>query len=647
MPVELIPNQPIIFQDPIGQYPCLNNDPRQYAVLMQENDQLCMQWKLTECNPDSMCEPNMVMDPVGSNLLSTWSVTGDWDTTGSSNLSFGWGSGLGGLTYSANQNVTFIAGAVYKLTFDVTIYTGDKQYEVYLSPSAIPQYFNALGSYTLYFIGPPTGGSQSIVFRNQAGTYTAADSILIENLELIQVTDCWLDDFDTNVPSWTYSFDGNNGRFCSRIFTGGDLINTNAFVNTGNYHGVSLTIDDCSYGGLQVFLGGVLLGTTSGNGQFNFYGTPTSGTDLTLVKTGDFDGCVSLVSVKDYGDISSYYVQMYDNDSSNFVNITPVSVYDDRIVLCTTIEDLDWENGVPTCANIEVELTEGCNGQKYNSVNTINWNAAGHECTKVVEAWNDGYAFGFYFGDVAAPDFKLIHRLRVLAFNPVYQNAAEEYLYSSGNRGRSFAQSQKARTAWFDYCDEYAHDVIRLQLLSQKLFIDNYAFFYPVADYEPEWNDRGKYNLAQSRVTVFHEETVFGSTCGTFANAICPPQIVSGITKINMKLIFNGGLIGTTWNSVTYRSYYSDSLGNGTTYTTDTTSRNLNVAGDLTAILNLIQGDFDLTYGGTSIAAASIIGTTLNISLEKNFTGAFPQPLIIPSIVVSASYHIPVFTYFS
>jgi len=625
MPVELIPNQPIIFQDPIGQYPCLNNDPRQYAVLMQDGDQLCMQWKLLECDATSMCEPNMVMDPVGPNELigaPAWFTAGGWNSTSVTDLTFDGTSGDGGPTFVGQQAIPVTAGIVHKVTFTVDNYTGTKTYYVAHSDSQ-DKSFRGNGTYTFYFICYTTG-AYNIKFYNEAGTYTSADQIQIKDVSVEQYTTCWLDDLYLTTPSWSYSFDGNNGKFCALQTEGGDLINTNAFVNTGNYHGVSLTIDDCSYGGLQVFLGGVLLGTTSGNGQFNFYGTPTSGTDLTLVKTGDFNGCVSLVSVKDYGDIGSYYVQLFDNNSSNFVNATPVTAYDDRIVLCTTIEDLDWEFGVPGCTNISVELTEGCNSTKYTSVNTINWNPAGHECTKVVEAWNDGYAFGFYFGDVNAPDFKLIHRLRVLAFNPVYQNAAEEYLYSSGNRGRSFAQSQKARTAWFDYCDEFAHDVIRLQLLSQKLFIDNYAFFYPVADYEPEWNDRGKYNLAQSRVTVFHEETVFGSTCGTFANAICPPQ-AGVISQIQLECIYDGTTVANPmdWTAVDIFRFESDTLGNlifnasgGSIDFTDPTQLATQLAG--------IQAWFDGYYGVNSLGNANLVGNTLYFNITASTSVTLP-----------------------
>jgi len=319
MPVELIANQPIIFQDPIGQYPCLNNDPRQYAVLMQEDDQLCMQWKLTEC-ADNLCEPDMVMDPLGTDELGTWTVTGDWSTTGSNELTFDGTANAGG---DAMQTlIGLVVGAVYKLTFNVQTFTGGQTLQI----EAANQFYTITepGIYDFYFIA--NNDPFDITWYMTATTTTAADQLGITDIELLQTTDCWLDDLYLGVASWSYSYADGQGKFCAAVFEGGDLINTSAFANTGNYHGVSLTIDSCTQGGLQVYLGGVLLGTTSGNGNFQYYGTPTSGTDLTLVKTGDFNGCVSLVSVKDYGDIASYYVQMFDNNSANFVSAAPVSV---------------------------------------------------------------------------------------------------------------------------------------------------------------------------------------------------------------------------------------------------------------------------------------------------------------------------------
>ena len=111
--------------------------------------------------------------------------------------------------------------------------------------------------------------------------------------------------------------------------------------------------------------------------------------------------------------------------------------------------------------------------------------------------------------------FTLRQRLRLLQFNPTYPAKSEEYLYSNGDHVRTFAESAKYRIAWFDYVDEPTHDVIRLQMLSDTLTINGNYFFCKAEDYEPEWGQNGKYNLAQSRVLLkaVVEPTLFNKSC--------------------------------------------------------------------------------------------------------------------------------------
>jgi hypothetical protein len=426
-------------------------------------------------------------------------------------------------------------------------------------------------------------------------------------------------------------FNGANGRFCSLITDGGDLTNTTAFTTTGNYHGVTMVIDSCTQGGLEVRLGSVLLGTTSGNGSFEFYGTPTAGTDLVFTKVDEFNGCISQVNVLDYGDITTSAVTV--RSENNFYKsdaLTPTA-FNDRLVQCIDWENLDWNiNGVPgDCIPLQVTINDACdNDVVYYSINRALYKSGGAtwECTKLVESWNDGYAFGFYFGDIANPDFKLTQRLRVLAFNPVYRNAGEEYLYSSGNSGRSYAQSQKARTAWFDYMDEYAHDCTRTQLLGQKLFIEGYAFYYPTEDYEPEWNENGKYNLAQSRVTVFHEEAIFGSACGVMANTVCPPQIVIepfSYTQLSIKVDdFDISFLNEI-DELATALYIYDSTGN-IVDAIATVVYDFTDAGDRASWLNDVKTFIDNNYSTTSTGSITYNAGILNIDITAPITGTPP-----------------------
>jgi len=635
MPLEFIPNQPFIFEKPIGDYPCLNNDPKAYAQLVQDGDITCVQWILDACD-EPMCESDMVMETPGSDELGSWTVSDGWSTTGSDNLSY---AGPDSLTASAAQTFTAIENAIYKLSFKVQNYTGTSSIFVLIgSNTYIAKTIEGDGDYSVYF----TAYETPIQVAFTVILTTISDTWEIVDIELNQWTDCWQDEAPDDLPTWSYTFDGANGKFCSLVTDSGDLINTTAFTTTGNYHGVTMVIDSCTQGGLEVYLGSVLLGTTSGNGSFEFYGTPTAGTDLVFTKTDNFNGCVSQVNVKDYGDVSTATVTVRsDNNFYKADGLTPTA-FNDRLVQCIDWENLDWNmNGIPgDCIPLRVDIKDPCdNDVLYISVNRALLKSGGAtwDCTKLVESWNDGYAFGFYFGDIASPDFKLTQRLRVLAFNPVYRNAGEEYLYSSGNTGRSFAQSQKARTAWFDYMDEYAHDCTRTQLLGQKLFIEGYAFYYPTEDYEPEWNENGRYNLAQSRVTVFHEEAIFGSACGVMANTICPPQVVQlppNITQVQV-LMDEYDAIAVDLTDVFYSELQWDSagvnLGGGGGGAFDLTSA-IDRASFATSIANTINVVFGTS---TTSVSCTVSGTLLSLNIICDGTIVLPMPSL--SIAISDS----------
>lgn len=627
MSLEFLPNQPIIFEKPIGDYPCLNNDTRAYGQLMQDGDELCIQWKLGACN-EPMCEPDME-GVAGPDELGAWTTSGGWSTGGSSSLTF---DGTGNPVGSASQSLAGLTvGAVYRLTFNVDVYTGTVSYTVAFTSGSTSYTFNETGAHTVYFVANSATPGISISHND---TSAAGDTLEITGLEAVQWTSCWQDGLNFSAATWSYSFDGANGKFCSLDQTGGDLINTNAISAPGTYHAVELTVSDCTQGGVIITLGGLTMtGQTSGNGVFRFYGVPTFGVDLVISKTDSFDGCISQVSVYDYGDIDSYKVHFETDDLQVFSADYSVDAFEDRIVWCKKLSDLTWTvngvvDGALTCHLFKTFIYDPCDATEYESVNYINYLNTGWECTKVVEAWSDGYAFGFYFGDIAAPDFVLRQRLRFLAFNPVYKNQGEEYLYSSGNTGRSFAQSQKARTAWFDYMDEYAHDCTRVQLLSQKLLVDNYAFYYPTEDYEPEWNERGAYNLAQSRVTLFHEEAIFGSTCGTMANAVCPPQVVVTPCQFT-QVIVNLNAVDLNAFNVTdvflvYALYFDDGTLNAyaTSFSYDLTSGIDRVA-FATYIANAINTAYSTT---TTSLSCTISGNILSLNVVCSGIINIPMP---------------------
>jgi hypothetical protein len=623
MPIEFIPNQAALFENPIGTQPCLNNDPKAYAQLAQPGDTLCVQWKMLPCVEDISCEPDMVQDPLGGDQLFAWNTSNGWSSSASDNASYD-GSGGAGVCDQTINGLT--VGAVYKYTLEVTNATGAVSLEVAFGldvrgPITEP------GVYTYYFVCVNSTTTVTLLMDSLA--VNPGDLMDIINMSIVQQTTCWLDGLSSGVASWSYSYDNGVGKFCSLNFNGGDLTNNAAYTTAGNYHRVTFTVSGWSQGSVSVTIGGTLIGTVSGEGEFQLYGVPANGSgDLVFGKVDLFDGCISNVSVDDYYVLADRYnVWLSDTTNTIATGTFEPTFYEDRAIFCKTWNELD-----PTvtgdCDYFKVTIQETCDDETYDiyhSVNLFSYNLNGWDCSKVMEAWSDGFAYGFYFGDVDNPDFKLRQRLRVLQFAPKYPNNGEEYLYSNGSTQRSYAEASKRRICWFDYIDENAHDTVRIQLLCQKLFIDNYAFYFPTADYEPEWAENGKYNLAQSRIELEHEQTLFGVTCGTqSANAICPPEIVfANYSKVQLYGIMD--LTGMTLTALYYNTF-SVTVAGGYTIAGAGGPFNVTLLAGRAALLTAIQAWFDPLFSVTSTGTCTLAGNVLTINIEGNLDQPVPQP---------------------
>lgn len=526
MPLNFIPNQPFIFEQALPDQPCLNNDQNAYTQMTAPDDIICVQQVMTPCTEDVLCDPNMY--ELGADILAgSWNVSGGFSSSGTNNVSYDGAGFIFPVDFA--QLLPFpIIGSVYKLSFTVTSITGVNGFflEWGGGGGGSENYYTATGTYTSIMIP----SLNFISFFVSGFTPTAADTfeITVNSLEKL-VNDCWTVDFSAlDAPNWSYSYDETTGqgKFCS-VSEEGDITNTSAYVTENNYHRVTLTITDSTAGGLEVILGGVYLGTTTGNGEFTFYGVPTDfSLELILRKVDLFDGCVSLVDVDDFGlidntDLGNSVYKLEIVNASNLgvaTDFISFEVWDDRIIWCFNVSDLT-NSSLPielACSiDYKLKITAQClevEPVEYVSTTVLRYNTDGWDCTFIMSAYSDGYAFGFYFGSVTAPLFYLTQRLRILQFAPKYPAVGEEYLYSNGSFSRSFAQSGKVRQAWFDYVDEACHDVIRLQILSDVLTLDSDVYFAPLKDYEPEW-DEHRYNLAQSRIDLVKEETLFNRSC--------------------------------------------------------------------------------------------------------------------------------------
>lgn len=526
MPIEFIPNQPVLFESPLEAQACLNNDNRVYAQPVNDSDQTCIQVKITPCNEDIGCEPDMYWYENPGTILFTWMESGGWTTPVGNIPAY---DGTGGVVGSIYQDFSgaLIPGAVYQIFFTISSVTGNASVTIRLGLSVTTESYSAPGTYYVYLIAQDANDELEIIM-NPAAT-TAGDTMEFSDIGILQSTDCWLDGLSAGYPSWSYVADSDyltyfNGKFCAVDVTAGTLTNNNAYTTDNIYHSVSLRITNCTAGGLSVTLGGTLLGTTSGNGTFKFYGIPTDASgDLIFAKVDSFDGCVDQVHVDEYFETATLELELVDLDG-NEVTVAPLNpdFYQDRAIWCFPFNDLSFgTEGLP-CDIYKFKITDANCGEPatYTSISMFAYKFEGWPCTVQMKATCDGDAFGFIFDDDAGTNiFSLVHRIRMLQFNPTYPAKAEEYLTSAGSNLRSYGESAKVREAWIDRVDEATHDVIRLQLLSDTLQLDMGSgpetYFAPAQDYEPEWAANGKYNLAQVRFDLIKasETSKFNRYC--------------------------------------------------------------------------------------------------------------------------------------
>jgi hypothetical protein len=93
-----------------------------------------------------------------------------------------------------------------------------------------------------------------------------------------------------------------------------------------------------------------------------------------------------------------------------------------------------------------------------------------HDCTLLIEAFNNDNAFGFNYTDGA-----FTQSLRVKAKMDVigYPQEKEEYLFSDNSRAILFARSEKEYDVKLGDAPEYIHDCLRLLLLHDNLEINS------------------------------------------------------------------------------------------------------------------------------------------------------------------------------
>lgn len=545
MAISFIPNQPVLFEDPLfaGQT-CLNNDTRQYAQLAQDGDTTCIQFINEPIATLYSCDMTQFNDVVNNGTfdtnLTSWDeydfATGTilgapttWTWTASGATSDVTASNIGLI-----QSMPGSIGNIFLISFEFT-YDNGGDFKIGFGDKIT----NSWNWANLYNNNETNiDGRRCFIVSSYINLdfafYCDTSAVTIKNLIIRDITagECVVPNSSVNAH-WTY-VESLNGwqKIDGTAANAFPLTIFNSLANGTEYRLIykvtNMPENSIAYMEIQDNANATLAKTYT-NGEFAeyfSYGGPNA-QPFILASPEAQNGIIYdikfqemcydqriMVSYPDGSQASIWY------DSVSPLNAT--TYYQDRMIWCfdwNTLESYDTPGGNLTSDCYTITIDDQCSGGATTmSYTIVNYKATGsHECSVVVEGLCSGTGFGFFFNDIdnTSVTFTLKQRLRLLQFNPIYPVKTEQYLYSSGTMNRTYAQTGKERTAWFDYIDEPTHDVIRVQLLCDTLTINNQPFFCVAEDYEPEWGENGKYNLAQSRVVLMseNEPTLFNKNC--------------------------------------------------------------------------------------------------------------------------------------
>ena len=542
MATSFIPNQPILFEDPLfAAQTCLNSDVRQYAQLAEAEDNMCIQIinepvsSINNCNLNE--NPNELVNGEFTSDLSNWTEYNF--ASGAPSFTNYWTWSSQGATSDPTQTaigliqaITGTIGNIYLISFEFEFDNGGA-FHVGIGDSST-NLFNTINLENNY--QKNIDGRRCLILSSYLGLDVAfwcnTSDVKIKNIVVRDITGCQLVTINGSLDHWTYVESLNGWEKLDGTAAVAWPLEVRSTLTTGTSYKFTYKITNMVEDGIAYFeffdFDNNSISKSYTNGEFVEYFTYTGSTGFITLQ-GDpnaFQGVVYDILVSEMCYDHRISITYPDNspasiwyESSSPVN--PIQYYKDRIIWC-----FDWQS-LESADVLGAPLTSGCytitfddqctGGVSTQSYTVINYKDTGtHECSVLVTGTNQGYAFGFFFNEPGVNvSFTLKQRLRILQFNPTYPTKTEQYLYSNGTMFRSYAQSGKVRIAWFDYVDEPTHDVIRLQLLSDTLIVGPQPFFCVAEDYEPEWAENGRYNLAQSRVALMavNEPTVFNKNC--------------------------------------------------------------------------------------------------------------------------------------
>lgn len=271
-------NQPIIYSAD-DDVTCKCGE-REHCVLIEPNQQVYSQLKISPCRTIEVCNnslgPNLITNGTFDANLSGWTVGAGWTWAAGAACNDGGPNGM-------DQTIAITAGDIYQVVFDILNYDSGE--------------LSLLLGGTLYGTGFTADGTYGVYLAAGAGTDIRFDSNpdfigCIDNVSVRKVISCW----DADQTDWTTTATGA----CHETGNTTDLTNTGTVLVSGQYYHITINITNSTAGGVNVVLGTTVLSPqSSGNGLSHFWGV-SSGADLIIRPTTDFDGCIEGLLVDEY-----------------------------------------------------------------------------------------------------------------------------------------------------------------------------------------------------------------------------------------------------------------------------------------------------------------------------------------------------------
>lgn len=538
MSVEFLKNQPIRFDD--NTQLCLNRDDAASPLLMQYDDTMCIQVKVNPCG-DPLCG----FTDIGT---TDW-LSGQGSFTGGSTgwtLGANWTYGSDAITHTgaASSFADYTTGAVVgttqvlRITMTVSHVASGGKARFYIT-GANPVYGQWRSATGTYIEDVSVDASMTVNFTIEGEGTGAGSQVTVDDVIITSINDCW-----TGISLDEWDFDPDTGEVCHVTGNTTPLATyTTPVVAGGDYWKVVIKVKNMTQGSITPVVGDMSGDAIITNGEhIQFIVASTSTSEIEFVPTSDFDGCLYDVAAYDMtGDITgvAFYVANETNDLltdgvtvENGGGDMEYYVYNDYITWCFNLQNV-YSAGDPVSLATgcyKIAVLDTCFGDYQFSTTLIQYNQNEDywPCTKVMVASNSNIAYGFYFGTettygayagggttgTAPYAFEFILRLRLLKIMPQYPASGEEHFYSTGRHIRTYATSQKMWTLWLDKLSEAMHDCVRLMVLSDTLEIDTVEYYCPTKDYEPEWAENQKRNLARAKVGIqLKSDILFNFNC--------------------------------------------------------------------------------------------------------------------------------------